>query len=228
MRIHILQHVSYESPGLITDWAKEKKFSVNFTRFYEDERLPLRDNFDLLVIMGGPMNIYEKDKYPWLVREKAFLQTCFAAKKKILGICLGSQLLADALGATVFPNKEKEIGWFPIHKNGSHKLLKLFSDSAISAFHWHGDTFDLPTGANLLFSSEATKNQGFVFDNKVFGLQFHWEINRESLDSLILNSSGDLTPGKYVQTGEEMLKDVTKFKLVRNHLWTLLNFIEEL
>jgi GMP synthase-like glutamine amidotransferase len=111
MRIHILQHVPYESPGSITDWAEEKGFPVSYTRFYENGQLPRLEDFDLLVIMGGPMNIYEKDKYPWLMLEKAFIQNCLSAKKKILGICLGSQLLADALGTKVYSNKEKEIGF---------------------------------------------------------------------------------------------------------------------
>ena len=228
MRLHILQHVPYESPGLIIDWVKEKGFPLSFTRFYENDHIPSPEDIDILVIMGGPMNIYETEKYSWLAKEKSFLQTCLAAKKKILGICLGSQLLADALGAKVFPNKEKEIGWFPIHKNGSHPLLNVFSEDVIPAFHWHGDTFEIPKNATPIFYSETTKNQGFVFDNHVFAFQFHWEIEPDSLKKLVQNANGDLTPGKYVQHPDQMLNNVSGFESARYHLWDLLNYIQAL
>lgn len=226
MRIHVLQHVPYESPGLITDWAKEKGFSVSFTRFYESEQFPSLEDIDLVVIMGGPMNIYENEKYPWLKTEKVFLRSCHEAKKKMLGICLGSQLLADTLGAKVFSNKEKEIGWFPIYKNGSHPLLDLFTDEAITAFHWHGDTFDLPKGATPIFYSEATKNQGFVYDNRVFALQFHWEIQPNALTELIQHSNENYE-GRYLQTPEKMLDNSSGFEVAKKHLWDLLDFISQ-
>jgi GMP synthase-like glutamine amidotransferase len=178
--------------------------------------------------MGGPMNIYETEKYSWLAKEKLFLQTCLAAKKKMLGVCLGSQLLADALGAKVFPNKEKEIGWFPIHINGNHPLLNVFPEDVIPAFHWHGDTFEIPRNAIPIFYSEATKNQGFVFDNHVFALQFHWEIEPGSLKQLTQHASGDLTSGKYIQTVDKMLNNASGFESSRHHLWGLLNFIQAL
>jgi GMP synthase (glutamine-hydrolysing) len=227
MRIHVLQHVPYESPGLITDWAKGKGFSISFTRFYETEKLPAPQDIDLVIIMGGPMNIYESDKYPWLVLEKAFLHNCFVARTKLLGICLGSQLLADVLGAKVYRNPEKEIGWFPIYKNGSHPLLKLFPDEAVPALHWHSDTFDLPEGAVPIYSSVATKNQGFIYNNHVFALQFHWEIRPNSLMELILHSD-ETYEGKYIQTPEKMLNNPVAFNAAKNHLWNLLDYIQKL
>ncbi len=226
MRIHILQHVPYESPGSITDWAEEKGFPVSYTRFYENGQLPRLEDFDLLVIMGGPMNIYEKDKYPWLMLEKAFIQNCLSAKKKILGICLGSQLLADALGTIVYPNKEKEIGWFPIFKNGAHPVLDLFPEGEIEAFHWHVDTYDLPGGAVPLFYSEATKNQGFVYEDQVFALQFHWEIRPGTMIELIQHAHNDLTPGIYVQESERMLSHLSGFEKSGKHLKDLLDYIQ--
>lgn len=226
MRIHILQHVPYESPGSITDWAEEKGFPVSYTKFYENGKLPKIEDFDLLVIMGGPMNIYEKEKYPWLTLEKAFIQNCLSAKKKMLGICLGSQLLADALGAKVYPNKEKEIGWFSIYKNGKHPVLNLFPEGDITAFHWHGDTFDLPENAQPLFHSEATKNQGFVYENRVFALQFHWEIHPGTLGELIKHAQNDLTPGIYVQSPDRMLHHLSGFEKSGNHLRDLLGYIQ--
>jgi len=228
MRIHILQHVPYESPGSITDWAEEKGFPVSYTRFYENGQLPRLKDFDLLVIMGGPMNIYEKEKYPWLTLEKAFIQSCLSAEKKMLGICLGSQLLADALGARIYPNKEKEIGWFPIYKNGKHSVLDLFPEEDITAFHWHGDTFDLPEYTEPLFRSEATKNQGFVYENRVFALQFHWEIQPGTLEQLIKHAQNDPTPGIYVQSPDRMLNHLSGFDESGNHLRDLLDYIQAL
>lgn len=226
MRIHILQHVPYESPGSITDWAEEKGFPVTYSRFFENTQLPSPEDIDLLVIMGGPMNIYENDKFPWLTQEKACIQNCLSAKKKILGICLGSQLLADALGSKVFRNKEKEIGWFPIYKNGNHPALDLFHEGDITAFHWHGDTYEIPKNAEPLFYSEATKNQGFVYENRVFALQFHWEIQAESLEELIKHAHSDLTSGRYVQSPEKMLNHASGFTASKNYLQDLLDYIQ--
>lgn len=227
MHIHILQHVPYESPGSITDWAAEKGFPVSYTRFYENGSLPKPEDFDLLVIMGGPMNIYESEKFPWLTPEKAFIKNCLLAKKKILGICLGSQLLADALGAKVFHNKEKEIGWFPVYKVGTHSVLDVFPEKAVTAFHWHDDTYDLPAGAEPIFYSEATKNQGFVYEDRVFGLQFHWEVQQETVRQLIKHAPDDLTPRHYVQKPEDMLSYTSGFESSVLHLRALLNYIRE-
>lgn len=228
MRIHILQHVPYESPGSITDWAEENRFPVSYTRFYENRQLPGPEDFDLLVIMGGPMNIYEIDKYPWLTLEKDFIQKCLSAKKKMLGICLGSQFLADALGARVFHNQEKEIGWFPIYKNGRHSVLDLFSEGDITAFHWHSDTYELPEKTEPLFYSEATKNQGFVYENQAFALQFHWEIQPETLAELIKHTQNDLTPGTFVQSPDKMLNHISGFEKSESHLGNLLDYIQAL
>ena len=228
MRIHILQHVPYETPGSIEDWATAKGFPVNYTRFYENGKIPQPEDFDLLVIMGGPMNIYENEKFPWLEPEKEFIKACLSAKKKILGICLGSQLLADALGAKVYRNKEKEIGWFPIFKNGTHPVLDLFPEGETTAFHWHGDTFEIPEKAESLFHSEATKNQGFVFENRIFALQFHWEIQPGTLEGLVKNAHSDLTPGNYVHSPEKMLNHSSGFEKSESHLRKLLDYIQEL
>lgn len=228
MRIHILQHVPYESPGSISDWAEEKGFPVSYTQFYKNVKLPQPEDFDLLVIMGGPMNIYESEKFPWLMPEKDFIRNCITAKKKILGICLGSQLLANAMGAKVFRNNETEIGWFPIYKKGTHPVLNLFPEGDITAFHWHDDTFEIPMGAVPLFYSETTKNQGFIFDDHVFALQFHWEIQPDTLQELIKHVSGGLVPQKHVQTPENMLNHKIQFETARKYLRNLLDYIQAL
>lgn len=229
MRLHILQHVPFEGPGSILSWAHTNHHEVKFTRFYKNQKLPYPTDFDLLVIMGGPMSIYDEKSYPWLKQEKSFLQRCLIEKKKILGICLGAQLLANCLETKVFPNKEKEIGWFPIHKHQDihNPVFHLYPEKYLPAFHWHSDTFDLPAGAVRLFSSEATLNQGFAIENRIFGLQFHWEVRYENVRTLLQHSKKDIRPGKYIQKPELMMKDSNPFELAQKNLWRLLDLIIE-
>jgi len=227
MKLHILQHVPFEDPGTVLDWARERKISVDFTRLFQQEKLPETDDFDLLIVMGGPMNLDETQKYPWLEQEKTFLKKCIAAGKKMIGICLGAQLLAETLGAKVFPNNTKEIGWFPIRKNDAadHEILKLFKEDTLPAFHWHGDTFNLPENAVRLFSSQATGNQAFVWNNRMFALQFHWEVKPENVRLLLENSAADLTGGPFVQQPEEMLARTENFTVARKNLFRFLDFV---
>lgn len=228
MRIHILQHVAFEDAGVIEEIAGEASYSISYTRFFESIHYPDPKNFDLLIIMGGPMNIHEAEKYPWLVEEKAFLKSCLREKKKILGICLGSQLLADVLGAKVYRNQEKEIGWFPVrkHPDGNHELMDLFPEQ-FPAFHWHGDTFDLPKGAVPLFTSEATSFQGFILNDLWTGLQFHWETLPRSIESLLQFAIEDLTPGNFVQSPEVMLREKNYFPEIKKFMRLLLHYLEQ-
>ncbi len=227
MKIHVLQHVPFENPGTILDWAKERHFSLGFTRFYVRDKLPEQDDFDLLIIMGGPMNLADTIKHPWLEQEKAFLKKTLASGKKMLGICLGAQLLAEILGTEVYPNDQKEIGWFPLQKNktSGHEILNLFKEKNLFAFHWHGDTFDLPEDARLLFSSEAARNQAFVWKDRIFALQFHWEVKPKNVQLLLKNSVADLTDGPFVQQPEEMLINQSLFAEARKNLFLFLDYV---
>lgn len=227
MKLHVLQHVSFEDPGTVLDWARERKISVEFTRFFQQEKLPETDEFDLLLVMGGPMGPSDTKKYPWLNQEKAFLKKCLSADKKMIGICLGAQLLAETLGAKVFSNNKKEIGWFPILKNNTaeHEILKLFKQETLPAFHWHGDTFNLPESAVRLFSSKATANQAFAWSNRVFALQFHWEVKSENVRLLLENSAADLTDEPFVQHPEDMLANPALFTEARKNLFRFLDFV---
>ena len=156
MKIHIIQHVAFEPAGMIIDWAKINKHSLTHSLVFEENiSWPAMSEFDMLVIMGGPMGVHEEDKFEWLRTEKIFIKKAVAANKIVLGICLGSQLLAEALGAKVYPGHEKEIGFFPVTKTDAGKQDELFSavPGTWNVFHWHGDTFELPKGAALLASS---------------------------------------------------------------------------
>ncbi|NDI33446.1 type 1 glutamine amidotransferase [Chengkuizengella sediminis] len=209
MRIHYIQHVAFESIELIEDWAKEKEYEISMTQLFNQDPLPSQDDFDLLIIMGGPMSVYDKDgKYPWFKEEKQFIKETIANKKMMLGICLGAQLLCEVLGGRVYPHHQKEIGWFPVslHQNGTHCSIFNNFPETFHAFHWHGDTFDIPSDVKRLVSSENCKNQAFHYNGHVFGLQFHLESTDESIQRLIHHCSHDITEGKYVQSAEDMVQ----------------------
>jgi GMP synthase-like glutamine amidotransferase len=209
LRLHCLQHVPFEGLGAIRPWAEARGSRITATRFFEDPSLPEPAAFDFLVIMGGPMGVHDVPQYPWLAHEKQFIRAAVAAGKAVLGICLGAQLIADASGARVYPNDQREIGWFDIHRTpaGAGHAIGAGLPSRIKVFHWHGDTFDLPPGALALARSAACRNQGFVLGDRVVGLQFHLETTPESLQALIENSRDDLQPGPYVQSPEAMRRE---------------------
>jgi len=200
MGLHFLQHVPFEDPGIISEWAKDKKIQVSRTAFFLDEKLPENKTFDFLVVMGGPMGVYDEDKYDWLKAEKEFIKETIFSGKAVLGICLGAQLIAEALGAKVYRNSYREIGWFPVRKNAKSdsKSTSVFPDQ-FSAFHWHGDTFDIPEKAASIGESDACKNQGFIYEERVMAFQFHLETTQTGVENLINNCGDELIPGPYIQ-----------------------------
>ncbi len=199
MRIHFIQHVAFEYPGSIVDWAANHNFSTSYTMVFEAVAFPPLPSFDVLVILGGPMGVYEENVLPWITAEKAFIQQAIAAGKKVFGICLGAQLVASVLGAAVYPHTEKEIGWWPVQKVTAHALTNLLP-SEFTTFHWHGDTYDLPAGAECLFSSTACAQQGFVYGKNVVGLQFHMEVKEDLLNGMTEHERSELTGQGYVQS----------------------------
>lgn len=205
MRIHYLQHVPFEDLANIESWASSRGHTISRTLLFEDEALPDISSFDWLIIMGGPMNIYEHDKYPWLIREKQFIGRAISADKIVLGICLGAQLMSDVLGGAVTKNKHREIGWFPVSLTCDGQASPIFSvlPERFIALHWHGDTFSIPPGAKKVALSEACINQAFVF-GRAIGLQFHLESSKDSIDHLLENCADELTEGPYVQKPEQL------------------------
>ncbi len=207
MKLHYLEHVPFEDLSNIAVWANSKNIPVSRTRLYAGEQLPSLNAFDMLCIMGGPMNIYEDSTYPWLIAEKVFILEAISAKKKVIGICLGAQLIADVLGGKVTRNIEPEIGWFPVWKalqGNASKLFPMFP-SELVAFHWHGDTFSLPPHCVKLAYSEACENQAFSYHDHVVGLQFHLEYSAVSIESMLLNCSCELIECPYVQQQDAIL-----------------------
>ncbi len=206
MRIHSLQHVPFEGVGAIGTWAEERGHTISRTHLSRGEPLPEPTEFDWLVVMGGPMNIYEDEKYPWLKEEKRFIKRMIEEGKVVLGICLGAQLVADVLGGRVRKNEHREIGWHPVSLTPEAQRSEAFGSlpEKFIALQWHGDTFDLPPGAIHAAKSEACINQAFQL-GRAIGLQFHLEASMESIDDLIKNCSEELSGGgEFVQSAGEI------------------------
>ncbi len=227
-RIHIIQHVPYETPGCIESWIKEKKYVLSVTELYSGAALPERGSFDWLVVMGGPMSVHDVEEYPWLSVEKKFIVEAISDRKAVIGICLGSQLIAEALGSRVYKNGIKEIGWFPVNavdRGGGSTLLKIFNDSEI-VFHWHGETFDIPAGAVHGFTSDACRNQFYIFKDRVVGLQFHLEVTEQLLENMIVNGADEIVPARYIQTAEQLRNGSCHTKRTNELMFSLLDELD--
>jgi GMP synthase-like glutamine amidotransferase len=206
MKIHCLAHVPFEDAANIGRWAKLRGHSLTYTHFFKEETLPPLERVDMLTIMGGPMNVYEHDVYPWLAAEKQFIRQAIDAGKKIVGVCLGAQLLADVLGGRVTANAHKEIGWHTVTLTPQAAQSKVFSalPPELQVFHWHGDTFSLPPGAVHLASSAACENQAFQVGETVLGLQFHMEYTKESIEKMLKFCADELVEAPTIQTPEQI------------------------
>lgn len=225
MNLHYLQHVPFEGLGSIEDWVRRRGHTLSATQLYLDAPLPAVDTLDLLLVMGGSMNIYEEANYPWLTTEKRFIEQAIAAGRRVLGVCLGAQLIADVLGAKVYANTDKEIGWFPIETTPAASGNSLFAafPRQIEAFHWHGDTFDIPAGAVHTARSTGCANQAFVYDERVVGLQFHLETTPASAQQIIAHCADEIVEGRYIQTPQAMLADARRFDSINCAMHELLD-----
>ena len=201
-RACVWQHVPFEGLGYIETYLLRAGFQISYTRFFNADEIPDPRTTDFLVVLGGPMSVNDEPLLPWLATEKKGLRAFLKTGKPVLGICLGAQLIASALGSRVFPNREKEIGWFPIEGLAHGNPAALRFPSPAEVFQWHGETFDLPPGATHLARSSVCENQAFQI-GRAIGLQFHLETTPESARALIRHSGPELAPGPFVQTEAE-------------------------
>lgn len=206
-RIHFLQHASFEGPAYFVTWASARNYPFSVTRLDTGESLPAAESVDVLVIMGGPMSVNEEKSYPWLITEKQFIRDVIKAGKKVVGVCLGAQMIASALGARVRKCHNKEIGWFPVYPAGEIEsgLFREFPDDGVTVFHWHGETFEIPEGGRLIIGSKACPNQAFMISDQVIGMQFHLEATPDSTGQLLEACRDELDGSEYVQTEEEIV-----------------------
>jgi GMP synthase-like glutamine amidotransferase len=223
-----MQHAPFEGLGSIAAWLDAAGARVTGTRLFAGEALPAPQDADWVIALGGPMSVNDESALPWLAAEKRFLRQAIREGKTVLGICLGAELIASALGARVYPGAHREVGWFPVERveaptagGGSAAAPPL--PPRFTAFHWHGEIFELPRGAAHLARSAGCENQAFSLGARVVGLQFHLETTPEAAQALCASCPQDLAPGRYVQTAAEMLGDAERFREANRLMANLLD-----
>ncbi|MDB5972286.1 MAG: type 1 glutamine amidotransferase [Hydrocarboniphaga sp.] len=212
MRVHWLQHAPEDDLGCIAPWLAARGHTVTRSGLYEGDALPSLAEFDALLVMGGAMNVDEEGAHPWLVDEKRFLRSVLSGGQRVLGICLGAQLIAEQLGAKVLRNAHREIGWFDVELSDAGRAFAPMSGwpASLPLFHWHGYRFELPPAATRLAFSAACDQQAFAFDDgRVIGLQFHPEVTSAGVRLWL--EQGHPRPGPHVQPVERMREDLSRF-----------------
>lgn len=224
LRVHFLEHAPHERPGSILEWADERGYEISGSRLFLDEPLPKHQYFQMLIALGGPMSVRDAGNHPWLKEEKHFIEKAIEQGMPVLGICFGAQLIADVLGAEVSPMIHKEIGWHEVittpeaHK---HSLSATFPER-FTTFHWHGETFSIPSGAVNLGRSAACMHQGFTLGDRVAALQFHPEITPRLAESFIREGAHELHPAPFIQDPQTILEGAHLYNGV-DYFFTLLD-----
>lgn len=212
---------------MVGAWARARGDDIQRTRLYEGDVLPAMDSFDRLLVLGGPMSVHDQARYPWLDAERRFIEDAMTAGKRVVGICLGAQLLAQVLGATVRPQGYREIGWFPLYPRpgltGSPLADLPMADHP--ALHWHGDTFALPAGARHLLASEACEHQAFLTDDGHLGLQCHLEWTPATARQLVVQAAAELDGSRWVQPREQIVSAQAPFASANALLFSILDRI---
>jgi GMP synthase-like glutamine amidotransferase len=231
MRVHVIQHVPFEGPAAIAEWAGARGHELTSALALLVAYPPTED-VDFLVVMGGPMAADDETASPWLRAEKHFIATVIAAGRPVLGVCLGAQILAEVIGGSVRRNEQAEIGWYAVECTPRCTEEPLFSawDEPVVVGQWHGDTFDLPLALEPALSSPACSNQAFVFDHRVVGLQFHLEWTEDALSALIAECVDELeADGAYVSSAEELAEGLRLYGDASHaRLFTLLDGLERI
>ena len=227
MRAHYLQHVPFECLGSIEPWLRGAGYEITSSPLFRSAEFPELEMVDFLIVMGGPMSVNDEDEFPWLIEEKRFIRGAIEAGKPVLGICLGAQLIASTLGARVYRNRYKEIGWFPVRRVPQPGLSSTFTfPPTMEVFHWHGDTYDLPPDAVLLARSEGCLNQAFQIGSRIIGLQFHLEMTPESVRAIVSHCGAELSPAKYVQSEAKILEAAPqKYQSINDLMVEVLSFL---
>lgn len=206
MNLHVFQHVDFEGPGRIAAWAFDRGHRLTTTRFHHGDLLPDLAAIDGLIVLGGPMNAYQNEQFPWLLPEKQYIARFLQTNRPTLGICLGAQLLADVLGGTVFPHVHREFGWAAVDFTAAAHAVFPFLPRSLPVLHWHGDTYTLPPGARKFAHNEWCAEQGFLWKQHVLALQFHLEAGPAECQQLLRFCGADLArPGSRVQTAQAIL-----------------------
>jgi GMP synthase (glutamine-hydrolysing) len=207
VRVNALLHAPFEGLGVIGHWLQKKNYPLQETHTYRGDTVRRVDDFDWLIVMGGPQNLKNLGKYPYLQPEIQLIKQAIQHDKLVVGICLGAQLIAESLGAKTEASPEKEIGFFPLElteKGHVDPIMRHFPER-FPAGHWHSDMPGLPPEASILAASPGCPRQIIRFKPRVYGLQCHLEFTADDIRNLIHHAGDDLTAGRYTQTRDELL-----------------------
>jgi GMP synthase (glutamine-hydrolysing) len=193
--VYVMQHIHCETPGIISECLKTAGISARSIRTFDGGEIPQSMNeAEGLIVMGGPMSVYDHKQFPFLLEEQRLIEAALKDDKPVLGVCLGSQLLAATLGSEVKSGARKEIGWHSVELFESAGSDRLWNGlpPRFTAFHWHGDVFDLPNGSIALAASDLTPCQGFRYGTNAYGFLFHMEVTENIIQNMVEEFSGEL------------------------------------
>jgi len=215
-KVNVIRHLAFEDLGSFGSVLQAHDYQINYIEAADFSLRPgdlsqldaLSE--ELLIILGGPISVNDADMFPFIDAEIDLLRLRISADRPTLGICLGAQLIASALGASVYPGNEKEIGWYNLSltEAGEQSALRYLDTRHCSMLHWHGETFDLPDGAVLLASSEKYLNQAFSYGKNILALQFHPEITQQGMEKWFIGHIGEIQQTEGVSV--EQLREATR------------------
>lgn len=229
MKILFVLHAAFEKPGCIETWANKNGHLIEKSSPYRGETLPEIDKFDFLVVMGGPQSPLEIDKAPYLSDEIVLIKEAIQKNKKILGICLGAQLIGEALGAKTERSPQREIGMHLVELLDDAKSDPVFSQfpRKFDVMHWHSDMPGIAEGAVLLAKSEGCPRQAFRYGDRIYGFQCHFEFTKELINGMVDNCVADLiTPGNYISSVKELIE--ADCSQINSRMESVLNYLSGL
>jgi GMP synthase (glutamine-hydrolysing) len=223
LNILCITHADFETPGVIKSWAKDRNYKFQIVNPYNNETIPSIDGFDFLIIMGGPQSPIKLNEYPYLADEINITKDAISKNKKVLGFCLGAQIIGEALGATTSRSPEKEVGVYPITltKEGQNDPLLEGLPLSFPVIHWHNDMPGLTEDSAVLAASAGCPRQIVRYAPNVYGFQCHLEITLEGIKTMIEAVPEDLKPSKFTQTKEELLSQ--DYEAINNMMIELLD-----
>lgn len=224
-RIACLQHVPFEGPAALATWARDRGHALRAHHLYRGDALPAPSDFEWLFVLGGPMSANDEATHSWMTGEKRLLTAACEAGRAILGVCLGAQLLASALGARVHAAQAVEIGWHPVRTRVADAKGTPFEavPASFVPFHWHGETFELPAGAVHVAETDVVPHQAFAVGELALGLQFHVEATPESVESLVRACGDEIGDGPFEQPAAAILAERHRTAAVRPVLAAILD-----
>lgn len=221
LKVAIIQHTAVDSPGVVLHWIETHDLDCQVIRIDQKDDIPNAPDADILMSFGGPQSLHLPDQPDWVHQERSLMQQYVNSGRRVLGICLGAQMLASAMGAETMPNEQPEVGWHMISRVDASQTSHSGGISAgqlaglperARVLHWHQNTFALPDGATHLYRSDACANQGFAMDDRAIGFQFHPEVTEKTIRYFLQVSGLVRKQGKHVQSREEIEAGIQEYR----------------